>query len=192
MVAQYGDDVSTHPELDENAYRIVAGAPNRGICYGLGSTTQSALRLPDSVGSSRESRASQSTSQAPPRTPSGGVLTDPDLVRRLEVIESRFQEPVQTVVDPNQLESLVRGVVHVEVESIRAGLVADVTAHVNTDLERTMKSQSDRFIAELRASEERQKKQLAARDNSLIMAMMKTMSARPGSSHDDDTQPPDA
>ena len=84
----------------------------------------------------------------------------------------------------------------VEDESMRAGLVVDVTAHVNTDLERTLQCQSDRFIAELRASEERQKKQrqteMAARDNSLIMAMMKNMSARPGSSLDDDTLPPDA
>ena len=100
MVAQYGDDVSTHPELDGDAYRIAAGAPNKGICYGLGSTTQSALRLPDSGGSSRESRASQSSHGGPPSTPSGGVLIDPDLVRRLEVIEARFHEPVQSAVDP--------------------------------------------------------------------------------------------
>ena len=119
-------------------------------------------------------------------------MTDPDLVHRLEVIEARFNEPVQSAVDTTQLEDLVRGVVQVEVESMRAGLVVDVSAQVNTDLERTLKSQSDRFIAEVRASEERQKKQLTARDNSLIMAMTKNMSARPGSSLDDDTVPPDA
>ena len=126
MQAKHGDDVAAYPELDIDAYRIAAGAPNRGIYYGLGSTTQSALRLPDSAGSSRGSRASQSTPRGPPSTPSGGVMTDPDLLHRLEVIGARFHEPVQSVVDLAQLESLVRGVVQVEVESMRAGLIADV------------------------------------------------------------------
>ena len=107
MQAKHGDDVAAYSELDVDAYCIAAGAPNRGICYGLGSTTQSALRLPDSGGSTRESRASQSTHRGHPSTPSGGVLTDPDLVRRLEVIEARLHEPVQSADDPAQLEHLV-------------------------------------------------------------------------------------
>ena len=134
MVAQYGDDVSTYPELDVEAYRIAVGAPNRGICYGLGSTTQSALRLPGSAGSSRESRLSQSTQRGPHSSPTGGVLTDTDVLRRLEMIEARFHDLVQTAIDPTQLQSMVRGVVQEEMEFMRAGVVADITTNVTSNV----------------------------------------------------------
>ena len=111
MQAQYGEDVATYPELDVEVYRIAAGVPNWGICYGLGPTTQSALHLPGLAGSSRESRSSQSTKRGPHSSQTGGVLTDPDVLRRLELIEARFHEPVQPAFDPTQLQSMVRGVV---------------------------------------------------------------------------------
>ena len=200
MQAQYGEDVATHLELDVEEYRIAAGAPNRGICYGLESTTQSTLRLSASAGSSRESRSSQSTQRGPHSSQTGGVLTDPDVLRWLEIIEARFHEPVQPAFDPTQLQSMVRGAVHEEMDSRKAQVVADVTTNVSnnitSDLARTMSQMHDRFISELRASEERQKKQrqaeMAARDNSLIMATMKNVRPPRSSGNDDETQPPDA
>ena len=116
------------------------------------------------------------------------------------MIEARFHDPVQPTFGPTQLLSMVCGAVQEEMESMRAGVVADVTTNMTSNivsyLERSMSQIQDRFISELRDSEERQKKQrqveMAARDNSLIMTMMKNVRPPPGSGNDDETQPPDA
>lgn len=64
---KYYDDTFAIPELDEDAYLYVEGATNKGICYGLGFATWSALRLLGSMpGSSRGSQSSPSTDKGPP------------------------------------------------------------------------------------------------------------------------------
>lgn len=89
---KYCDDTSTHPKLDEDAHRYRVGEANRGIWCGLGFTTRGALWLLGSQGgSARGSRSSQSINRC--LTPHNVVaqIIDPDLMRRLEVIEEHLQ-----------------------------------------------------------------------------------------------------
>lgn len=146
------------------------------------------LRLLSSqCGSFQGSRSSQSTDKG--STPQLAVVQpiDPDLIRRLDLIEECLQ-PLSITVEPTHIHNVIRDILQVDMQTIRSNVIDHVTSHVTTNVvvevaqrvsDIVSQRLNNKFIIELQASKKRQKKQQMmenrARDDSLLTTIAKNV-----------------